>query len=143
MTTPAKNYLIAKGFQISQSDAYAVYEFSQSVRLANASHNEMRAMLAPLYRLQTENEQKCRETIEKNYAGFAKFQAPLLTRFAQTGACDDVAGLKNALAYHWGQLMTLNDWINRDCWGAYDAGKLTCRNYAGKGTDISKWPARE
>lgn len=143
MTTPAKNYLIAKGFQVSQSDAYQVYAYSQSVRLENATYNEMRAMLAPLYKLQTESERRSRETIERNHEGFAKFQAPLLSRFAQTGVCDDVAGLKDALAYHWGQLMTLNGWIPADCWGAYDAGKLTCRNYAGKGTDVSKWPARE
>lgn len=143
MTTPAKAYLIGAGFQVSQADAYCVLDYSREQRLDNADHNACKAILKPLYQLQTTEEKRSRETVEANGAGIAKFQARILSEFAQSGTCDSLETVKKALAYHWAQLIVLHGWANRDCYGALDAGRLTCRNYAGKGTDTSKWPPRD
>lgn len=136
MGKQAKFWAKDAGLQLSQSDAYAVLAYSKSVRLEGATHNQLRSFVAPIYKLQTETEKKVRETVELNGVGFAKFQAPMLSRFAQTGAFDDADKLRDAIGYHWAQIMLLCGFWQQDTEGAANLGKLKQRKYGEKGTQL-------
>lgn len=135
------HYFALVGFQLSQSDGYAVCKYSKEKRLQEASRDDLRDFNRALYEQQEKAEKQVGETFVDNGKGFAKFQAPSLTEFAKYGK-GELETLRDQIGYHWAQVMLLKGYVAADCWEAYDEGLLKGRPYAGKGTRVAEWPAK-